>query len=376
VDREERADALQDALEVQFGAPWPQLLHNRHPVREGADLSADDEVFNYWWLAHLVDVRLDAFERSGDPRRLEQARQAYRNVLERNGSLFNDYFDDMLWLALAGLRLADASGEDSYARDATAIWEHVVEFGWNDHLGPSLAWRKPQLDYKNTPANAPLVILSARLAERGDPRTLAYAEKALGWLEQHLVGPDGFVEDGINREGDGSVDRQWRFTYNQGLYIGACLALARATGQDERVGSALRTARTAVAALGRDGVFHERDGSDDEGADGGVSGDVGLFKGVLYRYATLLVEKTDDAELRRFLVDSTDVLWEKGLDADLLAGDDWTRARPAVTSYSTQLSAVMATEAAARLTRVPARVPGGGRVPSSPPPPAASATPA
>lgn len=371
MDRDERADALQDALEVQFGAPWPQLLHNRNPVRDGPELAADDEVFNYWWLAHVVDARLDGFERSGDPRRLDQARQTYRNVLERNGSLFNEYFDDMLWLALAALRLADASGEEQYVRDATAIWEHVVEHGWNDTLGPSLAWRKPQLDYKNTPANAPLVILSARLAERGDPRTLAYAEKALGWLEQHLVGADGFVEDGINREGDGAVDRQWRFTYNQGLYIGACLAWARASGQDERVGQALRTARTAVATLGRDGVFFEDAGADEgsgEGSEDGVSGDVGLFKGVLYRYATLLVEATDDAELREFLVGSTDVLWRNGLDADLLAGDDWTRPRTGTTSYSTQVSALMATEAAARLTR--------GRDRRTDREPASSATPA
>ncbi|WP_432563320.1 glycoside hydrolase family 76 protein [Kineococcus sp. SYSU DK003] len=355
LDRAGRADALQDALEEQFGAPWPQFLHNKVPFQDG-----DDEVFNYWWLAHVVDARLDAYERSGDPLRLDQATQAYRNVLERNGSLFNDYFDDMLWLGLAALRLAGLSGEERYARDATAIWEHVVEFGWNDQLGPSLAWRKPQLDYKNTPANGPLAILSARLAEHGDPRTLAYAGKALDWLEATLVGPDGFVEDGINRTGDGTVDRQWRFTYNQGLYIGACLAWAQATGTEDRLEQALRTARTAVRHLTADGVFHEPVG------EGG--GDVGLFKGVLYRYATLLVERTGDAGLRDFLVASTDVLWRDGLGEDLLAGDDWSRPWPGSSNYSTQLSALMATESAARLAAGPGR--------STPPPPAGSAVPA
>ena len=358
-----RADALQDSLEASFGAGWPQHLHNAVPLREG-----DDEVFNYWWLAHVVDVRLDAWERSGRERYLEQAVETYRNVLERNGSLYNDYFDDMLWLALAALRLADATGEQRYADDARRLWAHVVEHGWNEHLGASMAWRKQQLQYKNTPANGPFAILSARLAERGDdPAHLRYAGQALDWLEATLVGEDGFVQDGVNRLGDGAVDLQWRFTYNQGLYIGACLAWARASGASERaaqrIQSATRTARTAITSLGSGGVFGEG------GTEGETGGDVGLFKGVLYRYATLLVETTGDAAVRDFLLSSTEVLWQRGLQAPaLLAGDDWTRPWPGRSSCSTQLSAVMATESAARLTRGPAR--------SSDPAPAGSAVPA
>jgi len=53
------ADRAQQALDDHFGAPWPQLLHNGHPT-------GDDVVFNYWWLAHVIDVRLDAYLRTGD----------------------------------------------------------------------------------------------------------------------------------------------------------------------------------------------------------------------------------------------------------------------------------------------------------------------
>lgn len=159
------------------------------------------------------------------------------------------------------------------------------------------------------------------------------------------MGPDGFVEDGINREGDGRVDTQWRFTYNQGLYLGAAVALEGAlhepelTGRD-LVGRALRTASTALAELAPGGVV---------GSEGG-GGDEGLFKGVLYRYLGTLLDRIgttspDAAPLVEFVRSSTDRLWETGRrDGYLLAGDDWRRPAEPPVFYSTQLSAVMALE--------------------------------
>ncbi|MGO7983651.1 glycoside hydrolase family 76 protein, partial [Rhizobium johnstonii] len=96
---------------------------------------------------------------------------------------FNDYFDDMLWYAIGILRLYDHTDDDSYLADAISIWDHVCSNGWNDTFGESLAWRKQQLYYKNTPANAPLSILSSRLAQRtGDAKYRAMATAPFEWL--------------------------------------------------------------------------------------------------------------------------------------------------------------------------------------------------
>ncbi len=334
------ADRAQQLLDDHFGAPWPQLLHNGYPT-------GDDVVFNYWWLAHLIDVRLDAYLRTGDQRSLKAAIATCRNIKERNGgSLFNDYFDDMLWYALAILRLHRATGDAAYRDDAAAIWRHVIEHGWNDHVGPSLAWRKQQLDYKNTPANGPLVILSCRLAELADDQPyLDYARQAFDWLTETLVDPvTGFVEDGINRQQDGRIDTQWRFSYNQGLYVGAAVELGRTVDDpDELIKQAIRTAATAIDELAPDGVFP------DEG-----DGDGGLFKGVYYRYLGMLLDRLDPqsaagAELRGFVIDSTDALIESTEGCTRLAGNDWRTPRSGKLKYSTQLSAIMALELRARL---------------------------
>ncbi|GIG65033.1 glycoside hydrolase family 76 protein [Phytomonospora endophytica] len=332
----ERADLAQASLEKYFGAPGQQLLHNTCPSEPG-----DDEVFNYWWLAHLIDVRVDAYERTGDPAWLDKARGAHDNILARNDeALYNDYFDDMLWFALATLRLAGATGDAALHAEASALWRHVGEKGWNDIEGGGIAWRVQQPYYKNTPANGPFVILSARLDD-GTGDHLAWARRTMDWLEAALVTPEGFVHDGRNRQEDGAVDTDWRYTYNQGLYIGACVALAEATGDKGHLDKGLRTARTAVTELMVGGVFaHEGDG-----------GDEGLFKGIFYRYARLLAEATGDAELRAVILDSTETLWSRALAGDsLLAPGDWREPATGKVPYSAQLSAIMATEACAALT--------------------------
>ncbi len=353
---EDRAELLQSSLERYFGAHgwllWRRPLRNWHPasLRDGKSL-------NYWWLAHAIEAKLDAYERTGSPARLEQAERIFRYVVRRNGrSLFNDYFDDMGWLGLAVLRLFDLSGSPAYLSAATSLWERIRSQGWNDTMGGGIAWRTQQLYYKNTPANGPFVILGARLhARTGSFEYLEWASRAFDWWERTLRRPDGFVEDGINRAQDGRVD-DWKFSYNQGLYMGACAELAAAAGGDpvSRASLLSRAFATELAgydALARDGVL-----VDGDGGDGG--GDMALFKGVWYRYAAQLAvaagagsAASPSAErVRAHLIDGCDVLWRRGFRGDsLLAGPDWRTPATGRVPLSAQLAAVIATEACARL---------------------------
>src|SRR5699024_3312802 len=80
--------------------------------------------------------------------------------------------------------------------------------------------------------------------------SLIITEKAddelYNWQREALVdSEDGFVWDGINRTGDGNIDKNWAYTYKQGVYIGASVELYRITNDSDYLNEAIQTAETA-----------------------------------------------------------------------------------------------------------------------------------
>jgi predicted alpha-1,6-mannanase (GH76 family) len=185
---QEAAARSMNALQECYWNPVTCLFENVHP-------ESSDDRFHYWWQAHALDTLVDAFERAAQPFYLLRAEQLLQGILKRNdGSITNDFYDDMQWLALALLRLYDVTGDKKYLEYIQTLWQDI-RTGWNEHCGGGIAWRKPQPDYKNTPANGPAVILAARLYQRwGDRHDLETALNIYDWLQTHLLDPEtGFV---------------------------------------------------------------------------------------------------------------------------------------------------------------------------------------
>ncbi len=283
-----------------FGRYWDEandLFHSRLPA------DSDDKRFDYWWQAQALDVLVDAYERSGDRIWLERGRRLFGGVVKRNGGLTNDYYDDMLWFALALQRLHRHDPDDRIAAAIRHLWRDIRR-GRNGHHGGGIAWRKQQADYKSVPSNAPAVILGARLfREAGRQENLDLAIGVFEWLEKTLVDPDsGLIWDGINRRGDGRIDRNWLFTYNQGTFIGAAMELHRATGERDYLEKAARTAKAAMSRLvDENGILRE----------GGL-GDGGLFKGIFVRYlgAFARMDRAKGGAYAEFLVRQAEALWK------------------------------------------------------------------
>ncbi|WP_229750014.1 glycoside hydrolase family 76 protein [Paenibacillus nasutitermitis] len=338
---DERADQAQETLERLF---WNESI-GMYNIETPCPNGECNTIFHYWWMAHAVDVLVDGLMRTGDERYAARLATLHEGLLKRNGGAWpNELYDDMEWMALAWLRAFQATGQEIYKETAIVLWKDI-QTGWNEHMGGGIAWQKSQLDYKNTPANAPAAILAARLYRAfGDADDLQWAHKIYNWQKTHLIDEKtGFVWDGMNRTGDGSIDKEWKFTYCQGVYIGAAVELFRITNEPVYLEDARRTFTAAKNEL----ADAEYSALPDEG-----TGDGGLFKGILIRYIAEWVKVDSAADAEEFLLANASVLWERGKSAnETLFGTDWTAASTGVIPLSAQLSGVKLLEMMAGLTK-------------------------
>lgn len=335
-------EALSDSIQKDFFADF--LSHNGHYIAQD---NGGNQTFHYWWNAHVLDVLVDAHLRKGDQE--EKMLTILRGIKRQNKDQYpNDYYDDMEWLALSSLRGYQATNNKEFMEAAVILWEDIKK-GWNAEQGGGIAWRKTQLDYKNTPANAPAVILAARLFhEKSNPEDLAWAKRIYQWQKSHLVDPEtGMVWDGVNRNGDQKVDKNWLFTYNHGVYIGAAVELFLVTKDSSYLKDAIQTADFVISSpeLAPKGILK-----------GEGSGDGGLFKGIFVRYLAFMVKNTPlpedhkDAYVK-FLKFNAQTLNANIKRPEMLIGPSWNQTSGSVIDASVQLSGLMMLEAMATLNQ-------------------------
>lgn len=304
--------------------------------------NAGNANFNYWPNAHALDVLVDAYLRKNDPAIKTRMDELLEGMKVKNGnSYINHFYDDMEWMALACLRAYEATSDANYKTTAELLWNDI-KGGWDDTFGGGLYWNKDRKN-KNTPANAPASIIAARMYQLNqNGEDLDWAKKIYQWQKTYLVDPvSGLVWDGLDATG---TNKDWKFTYNQGVYIGAGIELYKITGEQVYINDALKTAGNSLT-----GDFTQGNIMKDEGG-----GDGGLFKGILVRYLMLLItdgniNSTDAAKFISFLKLNGETLWLQGTARpQIIFNTKWTTIA-ATSDLTTQLSGAMLIEAVARL---------------------------
>lgn len=339
-----RAEQAQRTLDSQFWNPSISLYDIKTPCPGGAC----NTIFHYWWMAHAVETQVDGWNRTGDSIYKQRLAMLHQGLLERNGGEWpNNLYDDMEWMAIGWLRAYLIDQDETYGHTAKLLWEDI-KTGWNDHVGGGIAWQKTQLDYKNTPANAPAAILAARLYQVfGKQEDLEWAIKIYDWQKAVLVDPEsGFVWDGANRLGDGTIDKDWKFTYCQGVFIGAAVELYKITGEKGYLEDAIRTWQASVEEF----ASQEANVLPAEGG-----GDAGLFKGIFVRYAgelALAMGSGSGSEVADVLYANASSLWSSvSSRGDILFSKRWDESLEEEIELSTQLSGVILLETAAALEK-------------------------
>jgi predicted alpha-1,6-mannanase (GH76 family) len=334
----ERAVVRRHVCRIGGVLPGTRIGRVRWPRR-----TAPFAPWHYWWQAHLLDCLLDAQLRAPHRPRAKAIAAFARSVRLRNGGWLNRYYDDIAWLGLAlqrGGTLVGRSGPSALPRIMSRLHD-----GWTEGGGGGIWWRRDD-DFKAAPANGPAAILLAR-----DGQT-AFAAAITDWIAETLVDHDsGLVRDGVRIASDGTVRvvEPSIYTYNQGVYLGACVELAARDGHQRWTDRALALVDAVRQRLaGPDGVL-----------PGSGGGDGGLFAGITARYladAALRVPELVDAT-RELVFANAEAVW-KGR-AEIGGGpvfsaewrDPASEPRPGVpeADLSVQLSGWMLLEAAARL---------------------------
>jgi predicted alpha-1,6-mannanase (GH76 family) len=306
-------------------SPEAELLHTRADallatlmLRFWSSLSANTNTYD-WMYAHYWDAVLDAAERRG-PRAFAGSARMFYELQDRRGWL-DGFYDDENWVTLALLHAHAVTGEALYLERARLVFADI-EKAWDetccgDHKG-GLFWKKPR-ENKVTAINAGAVISAARLyAVTHELAYLDFARKAYTfWANTMVDRQTGHVFDGFDDAG--TINKDWKFTYNEGLFIGAIVALARVTGDDSQLPLAHQVAaymlreESAKTALGS--IL----------SDGKCSGDGEMFKAVGARYlGELYALDPSHTEYRDFLRRSADAVWTLARDASTgLVSCDW-----------------------------------------------------
>jgi predicted alpha-1,6-mannanase (GH76 family) len=294
----------------------------------------------YWIYAQAFDALLDGVERSRGERYRGLVDTFYAGQEARGFT--RDFYDDENWMALALLRAHALTHDPKYLAQARVLYTDIMAAWDTTCCGPKpggLWWNRPHAQ-KATAINAGAVITGARLAERtGDASYLAFAKKTFDYWASVAIDPQTHqVTDHVSSAG---VFVPWKFTYNEGLMIGAALELARATGDATYAATADAIAGFVVA--------HETVASSagpvlSDGTNGSCGGDCAAFKGIAFRYLVALARaRPATPSYRATLAGSAEAIWGLARDPNAaLFAVDWMGPPLAAPGLQADASAAMA----------------------------------
>lgn len=337
---EEIADSAQTSINYFWNAGGKYFTSNNN----------SSNWTNYWPTAHGLDVLTDMYMRKPSAALKERMDAVITGVKAKNSNTYiNYYYDDMEWMALACLRAFKATNDAQYKDVAQLLWADI-KGGWSTDLGGGIWWRKDNPS-KNAPSNLPAAILAARLyREFNNADDLEWAKKIYNWQKDVLYEPNsGWVYDNIDAAGNKNTS--WKFTYNQGTFIGAALELYLITNSSLYINDAIKAADYTVSS-GQltdiaNGILKDEGG-----------GDGGLFKGIFVRYFNRLIidgnlESSKKTQYINFLKTNAQKLWNGGTNkSQILFGTAWNTQPGATTDFTTQVSGVMLMEAMAELKKL------------------------
>jgi predicted alpha-1,6-mannanase (GH76 family) len=325
------ADAALETLLIRYWTPSSAYL--------GAVAPSNGSLTQYWTFAQAFDAVIDGVSRTGGARFAGWIETLYLGQDAKGWS--RDYYDDENWMALALLRAYAIEHDAKYLQRATSLYADI-EAAWDTTCcgpHPGGIWWDRAHTQKATAANAGPVITGVRLAAAtGDASYLAFATRVYAYWRTSMIDPTTYAV--IDHVAPGGQLTRYKLTYNEGLMIGAAVALYNATHDAKYLDDAdhiagYMLAHETVLADGEPVLF--------DGANAGCSGDCQQFKGIGFRYLqTLAAVEPARADYALTLASSARAIWTHARGASGLFAADWAGPSTVASSIDADSSATMA----------------------------------
>lgn len=293
------------------------------------NVSYQHYAFNaYWTQAHAIDVIIYNYQRhKGIDTRptstyLTYIKRWYQNKANNYAGaagksdtgvntstdykMFeNPFTDDMCWITLTLLHIAEATGTSSYAIVARQVFDnYIISRGTEDEEtgGIKLPWNTDVGSGPNACTQSPATLIAAKLYQRfGTAKYLEYAKKLYAYANKKMYMSDGRIEEPP-------------LTYTQGTFGEACRILYHVTDESSSVKNKYRT--QAYTALYYAFTSTRCTNGQNILRDEGSSGDQSIFKAILIPYAVNFVLDEDmtsnnRTNLCKLILKNTTMLWKQ-----------------------------------------------------------------
>jgi predicted alpha-1,6-mannanase (GH76 family) len=273
---------------------------------------------DFWMQAELMEMVLDAYERTKNPKYFSMFTSLFRGFLANHGRTWerNKFNDDIMWMVIACARAHLLSRNEEFRDVARTNFDLCYARAASPDLGGGLWW-KVDNQSKNACVNGPGAIAAFLLGKAtGKADYLAKAKEIFLWEKATLFDPmTGRVADNIHISG-----RVARFalTYNQGTFVGAANLLGY-------IDEARLAATYMMNQLCKDGYLPAS----------GEKGDGGGFNGIGVRWvARFMKDRGEQSTFEPWLQKNAEAAWQARRASDNLSWSRWPQPTPDDLKYS------------------------------------------
>jgi len=250
----------------------------------------------FWDNAEMMEIVLDAYEVTKDPKYKTMFDTMYRNFIEKNGTdwMDNKYNDDIAWAVLFSVRGYLLTGNIAYLEKAKDQFDKMYARAFTNTYGGGLIWYQTKTS-KNACINGPAMVACCYLARTTGDST--YYDKAIAlytWSKVYLFdATTGKINDNVNfdnKTGQLKIST-WSSTYNQGTYLGAAVMLYKYTREASYLSEAQK-----IAQYIRDNMYNSKVMNNEDNGN-----DLPGFKGIFARYARMYAVELNKTDLTEWM---------------------------------------------------------------------------